>query len=719
MKKILYILISGLLVLCGCTKEQTTVIPHDEETDLILVLKTPGFNPTKAPDEELLSHVNVIIFEDLGSGLEFRYSVIGYSISTTADGYQFLARIVPTDNPVRMYLAANAPSAVSGISTGATEEQVKTAITMDYTSAGFTDNLPMSAVLDLPGGLRENSILSTYLVRSVARVDVINDAANFTLTSVRVFRTADELQIIPNVIDSNVVTTPSIPDGTPYTVNTATFTATGTVFEEQIYIPESAMPTEADRQLNATMVVIGGRYGNDAITTYYRMDFVPDGAPELFGQILRNHRYEFHISEVLAPGWSTDEEASIYPSSQIETEIVVWDEITTNMVYDDVNYFGVSRRSVRLRYAAGSTEAVEVDTSLDTYRAYWSDEDGNILDESRYITLGGNFQDPDNLFTASISDDGTEVLFTSVAPYNPATAATKYLVLVAGRLRIVITVTQGPSNYTGRAVSIFNSTHEIGSYGNFVTGIGWTPEPGVRAFGLGNMLAGSLNLGPQNFGPGRTVDMAGIYISGVYLVNSIPRNYFQGCDVLYLTFSDNPPAADVTDILQWLEEDENGILIVQFDNASTNYTMMDRLGLATTFGNNIAPYTYTSDDAPDFIKYGPFGTLTSDFYYQCRDNTYGTIAPAVAEAAGFIPILRSTSVASSGYYILAVNPDRRIIISGDIDLYGNVNEGSTGSYLSLTATNAATMTIDPNNPAHVLMGNLWAWIVDVCLTEQE
>ncbi|MCD7969697.1 MAG: hypothetical protein LUF87_05030 [Alistipes sp.] len=731
--KIRYLLTAFLLALAAvsCTREPATG-PDEDFTGvkLRLLINTPGASATgtRAVAEEEVSEISVLVFENSGSGYVYRYIVGGYSLTAGSSSdnydYEFLARLQPSANPLRLYLVANASDALNGLTAGMTEDQVKEAVVMAYTSAGFDDVLPMSGVVDLSALTADTTVDDAVLVRSVAKVDIYNSATNFTLTSVKVYRATDEIQVIPDELTDNSVSTASVPAGAG-TVDTGTYAVTGTSLTDQIYIPESAIPDAADRRLGATSVVVGGLYDGSSVTTYYRMDFIPDddsGDPDdaLFGQVLRNHLYRFNISGVLAPGWSTDDEAAVNPSTGIEVEIQVWDEVTLDMVFDDYDYFGVTRRSVRLGYAAGSEDSIGVDTSLDTYRAYWGDEDGNITDESTYITLGEDFDDPDGLFNVAISSDGTEITFTALAAYDAATAETEYLVIAAGRLRIVLSVSQGPASYGNGAVSVFNSTLDIGTLGNFVTGSGWNPTPGERAQGLGYMLVGTLAYGPQNFGPGKTVDMNGIYITGLSLDNTMPRNYYQGSDVLYLTYGRYPTAAQAESILEWLEEDEHRVLIVQFDNTAanntsgTNYTVMALLGLNRVPETAVVDYTFAGTDAPDFIRYGPFGTLPDTFDYNCRDDTYGGIDPTAAAAAGFQPLLLT---GNGGNYALMVDPDRRIILCGDCDIYSNVNAGSGGYLLDIDTSSAAALTIDPANPAEVMMGNLWAWIVDVVLRE--
>ncbi|MCC8089012.1 MAG: hypothetical protein LIO79_07095 [Rikenellaceae bacterium] len=540
--KFYYILSALLLVLnTGCTKDPETSVVSGNETELRLVLKTPGYNTnSKAPDEEILNEVDVLIFENLGSGLEFRYNVIGYAIDATSDGYEFLARIVPTDNPVRLYLVVNASSAVNGFDVGATEEEVKEAITMSFTSAGFTEDLPMSGIVDLPNGLAANTVLTSSLLRSAARVDIVNNADNFTLTSVRVFRSSDRLQVIPDTVLEGAVTTPSIPDGTTRSVTTDTMLVTDTTFSQRLYIPESAMPATADRQLTATVVVIGGHYGGDANETYYRMDFVPDDAPELFGQVLRNHRYVFNIGSILAPGWSTDEEASVYPSTQIETEVIAWDENTVYMEWDGPSYLGVSGREITLRYNAGAEEEITVQTNLEEWTFNFLDSSGNPVEPG--FGYGENMDDPSGQYNVSISDNGDLITVTALTNYDENTTHTVTGRLSAGPLRIDITIDQRGLTFSNKSIRVWGSNNNLGRLGDYVFGTGAAADrPEAMVAKIRNTA---------NFGPGGIVSFSGFMIGGTGITNDISYEFASMFDVIYLTYSNNPTAQSSANLLR-------------------------------------------------------------------------------------------------------------------------------------------------------------------------
>lgn len=694
---------------CACTSD--TAHYGDVEDGVVRLrfqVSAPGTRGiTRAVDEDAVTQVSVLVFENSGTGYVHSYTVTGYSLQASSGvyDYEFLARILPTTVDTKLYIIANAGSAVNAVTAGMYEEDAIQELTLAYTSSGFSTVLPMSGSVEFAGGINTDQTVTAVLIRSVARVDVVNSASDFILTSVKVYRANDLVQVIPNSLTGNSVTTASVPGNSTLSVDTDTYTdIVGESLTAQLYIPESEIPAAADRRLSATCVVIGGQYGGSGQTTYYRLDFIPDdasGNPDetLFGQVLRNHLYRFDIQEVLAPGWSDDDEAAQYPSTSIDANIVVWDEVDMDMVFDNYNYFGVSTRLVNISPYAGVTQTVSVQTDLDTYTAYWSDAEGNTDAAAGSITLGEDFDDPDGLFNVALSPDGTTITVTSLAAYDESADLPKYLTIVAGRLRITITVTQGaPSYRADTRINVYGPrTGELGSLGNFV--LGTTYQPNDRTLPYVNLLQSA-----DNFSPTGTVRIDGIFISGLdNTTTSYPAALLSLYDVLYLPYPYNP---DPGTIISWINAGTNRVLIVHYDNLTTNAQVMAALGVAYTYpapGTPISPYTL-STDAPDFITDGPFGVVDNTLQFRVRDNAFGRIDPAVASANNITPVLLTpdgTGIA------MGIDQDRHIVYMADLDMYNSVQGDGTGQYIP--STGAVT-----NMPA-IVLANLWAWIVDVVL----
>ncbi|MCC8094382.1 MAG: hypothetical protein LIP05_02880 [Tannerellaceae bacterium] len=705
MKKYIYFL-SAIVFLpflwLGCSDEP--VARPDEtgsEVGLVITMHVPAAGyVTKAVDETLISSVNVLVFEDTGSGYVYTYLVPGYALmAVTESTYEFYARVTATDDPVKLYIIANFPVTDSDLVSGSTEAEIRQWLTGTFTAEGFDGGLPMFGEVDLPDGVGETpSPVTASMVRSVARVDVINDADNFTLTSVQLYRVNDLYQVIPDTLVNNQVTAASVPVAATQSVHTVQLPVTGEVSTQALYLPESVLPQVADRQ-GATVVVIGGIYGTGTDMTYYRMDFVPDGNEDLFGQVLRNHLYQFTIQEIRAPGWETPDEAAESESTQITAEVVVWNESTVYMVYDEVRYLGVSARTIWLSYSIGAQETVTVQTNLDAYDLYWADAAGNVDTTVAPISWGDSFTDSDSLFAVSISGDGTAIQITANTSNTSGSDVIRYLWIRGGRLEVLLTLIQGVPALVNASLTVYSSLEEIGSLGNQILEISFT-SPRERVQAMVSIMQSS-----ANFGPNGTVPIQRILIGG-QSGYEISADVAESFNVLYLTHNGNVSQATTDVVLNWLSEDTKRVLIIQYDNQASNPRVLNALGITEFYQRGQStPYTVYSG-APAIIMDGVFGAVDYSMLYRSYDDTHGEIDFDLAVSLGISPIL----LADNGRMIFGVDFDRRIVYSGDIDLYSSLSNSRSGEYLQ--AGGSAT-----TNNASRLIANLWAWIATTALSE--
>ncbi len=654
----------------------------------------------RAVIESEINTINVLIFEDRNNDgtYLYDYAVSGYSLNSLGNSqYEFFARITPSDNPLKIYLLANAATDINVLSSGMTEIQVKQAMNRTFTPAGIDGYLPMFGEAEFMDGLQEDtSRTDMYMVRSIARADVVNSAADFELTSVQVYRASNRYQIIPNSMVDDVVITASIPAGTTQTVDIPAVSVAGNISAGAIYLPESPLPAEENRR-EATAIVIGGIYGNDDNATFYRLDFTPDFNTDLFGQILRNHRYYFNIDTVMASGWRTPDEAAVYGSTNIGVEVKEWNENTVSMVFDDVNYFGVSSRTIYVAAIDGSQTSVEVDTNLDSYLLYWTDAAGNTLPGTGPITLDKSFTDPDGLFTVNISDDGTRIIVTANERNGTGSPVTRYMRAEAGRLKLSLTIVQETLRLQQRTLNVLGSRGEIGSLGDVVFG-GYDAGDRTR-FGMVPLMDNK-----SNFGPNGVVPIEGISRAAQSLSGELPVLFIPLFDVLYFTYAGNP--SNTTEYLNWINATDKRVMIVQHDNPSTNRLLLQALipGVTITEISQEVPFT-VYENPPEQIMNGVFGTVDPDMTFRCFDGTHGQIPLQFALDNGISPILLNRN----NNMVLGIDFSRNIVYSGDIDLYHIGSNGRQGEYLTGNGL--------IENNADRLIANLWAWIATVCLTE--
>ncbi|MCC8186732.1 MAG: hypothetical protein LIP08_04270 [Bacteroides sp.] len=659
----------------------------------------PGQIRNALPLERVVENITILVLEKSGDHYLYRYQVEGQSLSSGAESaYYFNARLVATGSPLKLLVLANAAQDVSGIPVNATEAEVKAGVIRNYpeVSTGMEGILPMSAELLLPSGITIHQEVSLKLTRSIARVDVYNGVpSDFELLSVQLFRAHQKISILSDEPGEEAVTAPTIPGGSVANIHTE---AVERVDEANIplYLPESAVVTEKDRQvLEATCVVIGGIYKGDTSPSYYRMDFVPEGKPELFGQVLRNHNYVFTIQKVVGRGWETPGDASRNTSSQMQAEIKEWNENSVHMSFDGVNHLAVSARELMLDAIAGDKKFLEVDTSLDTYHVYWLDDAGNETSGTLYPG-GAAIVDDEGWFRLSVNDDGTRITFTTLQENTTGKRRTRTLRIRADRLSLTCDIHQGLISRSNRQILIYGSLLEIGRFGNAVF-------PGAVAPDRPAAMVRKLR-DTSNFGPDTPFRFNGFEFGGMS-VYEIPDLLINAFDVVYLTYAGNPRPDHV---IHWIDEKPNRVLIVQYDNTSTNKATMDALGVPFEHKTDVKPYLL-HPDAPAGIVEGPFGVVSSSLQFRCYDTTHGEISLEDARANNITPILVG---GTTGGVVLGVDLDRHIIYSGDIDLYysdkgGNATQGT--EWLN------ANTRIDTANNAEKLIFNLWAWIAEVAL----
>lgn len=375
--------IFAMVALLGCSDERISEKDKGGLTSnqIRLIVQIPS---TAVPKNAMLksgqtaaelrvNEIQVLVFEN---GL-YAYKSDGANIDQSANTATFVARVRSTAVPTTLFIIANASSEVNASEPviGAPINEVRTLFNMPYTTSSITSNFPMWGSYTFPSGISNTPLDITTpisLLRTFARVDVsiAPTASNFSLETVQVFRAASNMQLIPNSPNTELsVTSPSIPAGTVFNINTTAVNATSpTLSQAQVYLPESAAPTLANQVSQATCVVVGGRYNNSATRRFYRLDFNPQLPNHPLGQILRNNRYEFDISEVSADGYNTALEAANNPSSNMNFELVIWPGDQINYMYfDNFDYFGLSDMDIGLGGTVNYTKQIDIATNLSGY----------------------------------------------------------------------------------------------------------------------------------------------------------------------------------------------------------------------------------------------------------------------------------------------------------------------------------------------------------------
>jgi uncharacterized protein (TIGR02145 family) len=180
-------------------------------------------------------------------------------------------------------------------------------------------------------------ITGVGIVRGIARLDVVLGtdvltAANFKLDEVHIYNSKNKGQIVPapaNLASRTQVKAATLPAGNISQTTPLAYTVPASMnklFERTIYLFEAKGTTE-DKSSEATCVVVGGTYGTDTRTTYYRLDFLKKEATDTyFRDILRNHHYRMNIIKVSGRGYDTPDDAFNAKATNIEAEATDWND---------------------------------------------------------------------------------------------------------------------------------------------------------------------------------------------------------------------------------------------------------------------------------------------------------------------------------------------------------------------------------------------------------
>lgn len=696
--------------------------PQDgDKVEVLLTVRTPEASlPTRAQahSETTISAVRLLILEYIDSEYKFSYQVSGIEI-TSAEGQQtrFKALLKASDSPLKLLVLANTEAAFGSYAplAGTPEATVRKELSLSFSSAGLTGDLPMYGEILLPDGLTDgSSTLSATMLRAIARVDVVKDledeSPDFILEEVYVFRNYNKIQLIPTALvpSSSVpkVNAPSIPDDAVFLSNPVSkIVPAGADAIVQTYIPESAAATTDAGKLNGTAtLVVGGRFGGSGNEiTYYRADFDSELPGHPFGQVLRNHRYVFNIKKVTATGWNTPEDAANNLATSIVVDVQAWEDFSADL-YFGTNRFAISSRSISMRFVGNREKRLDVESTLQ-YRIQWLDASGNPTGSA---TSAVNTTISNGDFDATIVKDPgdpekvSHLLFRTRNSNYAGNVITDKLRITVDNWSIDISVRQdNTAMYSTRHFSVLSGHDFMFPVGN----LGTTTNPTALLYSGLSMR----QIIDKQFAPNGVIKIGGFtfdlandsdaFFGATTATNlDVMRRLIRTQNVIYLS-SETFVSIQVADILlDWLSGSPERILIVGTDNAKTNSNLLSKLTKDATWLFNIAAVSTNyiraaaSTETDDFFA-GPFGQVTVNSSFNRADDLAGY---SISHSYDVIPLIVGDRNANA--MVFGINKKRRIVYHGDANLF-QINQ------LSNNSGNVAT---DPDK----FMANVWAWIVE-------
>ncbi len=381
---ILWLMLPALLP--SCTNESfvdNSPVKKENETTIRVTLQMPAAAPKtyaiSAIDENYVETVDVLSFEQVTpdaehpSGWSFTYSAKGTAITDVQDNNpnkakkQFDITLIKNPQAQCLVMLANVRTQLAkmeeeGMAKGADKDALLKRLV--YANPGSwnanNDNskaegdagrfmpFPMWGETTQKVDDAITQIGSVTMLREIARLDVVlgNDvvtAGNFLLDEIYVYNSKNKGQVVPataNLENPPVrVKNATVPEGSinnsaplvypvPSTMKTA--------FERTVYLFE-AKAVPQDKSSEATCVVVGGTYGTDTKTSYYRLDFFQtDG--KTYRDLLRNFLYRINIISVSGSGYPTPEDAFNSKPLNMTAEIKMWDDAGMGNVIFDGQY---------------------------------------------------------------------------------------------------------------------------------------------------------------------------------------------------------------------------------------------------------------------------------------------------------------------------------------------------------------------------------------------
>ncbi|EFK59254.1 BACON domain-containing carbohydrate-binding protein [Sphingobacterium spiritivorum] len=447
MKQRFFLIITLLLILfSGCKKVDSPekgTKPNEQEVMLRLVLPQSGNKAgtyaISQVDQNSIHSLDVLAFRVAVDGKEYyayhRKAVLlrPNDNATTVD---FHVDLLKSTDKFRFVLIANAAAqlqtALNGLPANAEKETLMSRIEYGVStrwnaisSANFTP-LPMWGESQTIDGIDNNTQkFSVSMLRSLAAIDVKVTDNDFVMTKVYVYNMPGKGRVAPAAGNYNTdykVTAPSIPTGTNK-LAAQEYTAGTNTLAGEIFLFESAAAASTG-DLNATGLVIAGKYAGSTTDTYYRVELTDEQFRLM--PVLRNHRYAIDIIKVHGPGSNTVTDAWSSKPTGMTATMTAWNEIA------------VAEGKPSLEYLKSDTKKVEL----------YGFEENNL-----YITTWTNVPnveliippDYDWIENTEIHEMDDEITYGLVVEENPSTtqARTGKITIKAGRLSATIDVIQG------------------------------------------------------------------------------------------------------------------------------------------------------------------------------------------------------------------------------------------------------------------------------------
>lgn len=307
--------------------------------------------------------------------------------------------------------------------------------------------IPMSAMVEAPGGIDQNTRIGTssnpvVLKRIVAKVTVINEDPDFVLMGAAVLKTSyvgtywrDSSEAVRSLGTEGLtdIMTSATGDG----VTGIAPAVNGSTASNPIYIYESAAGDD-------TSVIIKGVLSGTIY--YYKIAFV---SGERYIDIERNKHYSFTIKKVGKAGYVNTSGAKDSVPANITFELMVVDDISSELIDNGEYYLGTSNTEAIIYATKGSVMNNVIAFSIMTNAT----ADMVVSNNSISLSSGSMSFSPSSV---NLAQNKGDIARTDVKVTIPVTFGSSAKIKVQlGELSRTITVYQAnPLSSTQQAVSL-------------------------------------------------------------------------------------------------------------------------------------------------------------------------------------------------------------------------------------------------------------------------
>lgn len=318
-----------------------------------------------ADDENRIVSIDLLAFKVENGRELFSYYTKGIILAMdgTSGQTSFYADLVKSTDNYRFVILCNAREEVQKAAGSFVEGMPKddvlrslVKLSSEKWAAASTNFMPfpMWGEGELVKGVDAQTNTMTFSVlRSLAAIDVVlaPDASNdFRITSVSVFNANNSGQIVPFPeyydVQQKSVTAVSLPASVQsLPVQDYQLNQPSTELKNEIYLFESKAASGTFVS-DAMGLIIGGKYKDSDLVTYYRIDMVDNSDKSI--ALLRNHHYTVNIIKVSGAGVADKVSAWSIRPVNITVGITSWSEVNLpNVNIPEVYELKVEKESIQ------------------------------------------------------------------------------------------------------------------------------------------------------------------------------------------------------------------------------------------------------------------------------------------------------------------------------------------------------------------------------------